>query len=63
MATIINLRRTRKQRDRDAKRVTGNENAAKFGEATSIRTLRHAEAERAARNLDAHRRDDGETDD
>ncbi|WEF25613.1 DUF4169 family protein [Paracoccus sp. S3-43] len=59
MTQIINLRQARKQRDRDARRVAGDANAVKFGEAKPLRELRQAEAERAGRRLDAHRRDDG----
>lgn len=63
MTKIINLRQARKQRDRAAKRATGDANAAKFGEARPARDARQAEADRAARALDAHRREDGPPDD
>lgn len=59
MTKIINLRQARKQRDRGAKRAAGNENAARSGEAKPQRDARKAEADRATRALDAHRRDDG----
>ena len=58
MTKIINLRQARKQRDRAAKRATGDANAAKFGEARPAREARQSETDRAARALDAHRRDD-----
>ncbi|WP_295047701.1 DUF4169 family protein [uncultured Paracoccus sp.] len=58
MTKIINLRQARKQRDRDARRATGDANAARFGEAKPLRNARAAEAERSERRLDAHRRDD-----
>ncbi|WP_207102701.1 DUF4169 family protein [Paracoccus shandongensis] len=63
MTKIINLRQARKQRDRDAKRAAGDVNAARFGEAKPVREAREAEADRAARILDAHRRDDACEDD
>ncbi len=58
MTKVINLRQARKQRDRDDKRVAGDLNAAKFGEAKPLRDLRKAEADRADRAHDAHKRDD-----
>ncbi|TBN43762.1 DUF4169 family protein [Paracoccus subflavus] len=63
MTKIINLRQARKQHHRDAKRAAGDANAAKFGEAKPARDARQAEADRAARALDAHRRDDPPADD
>ena len=63
MTKIINLRQTRKQRARDAKRATGDANAARFGEAKPFRDARQAEADRTDRVLDAHRRDDAPTND
>ncbi|MGN7869320.1 DUF4169 family protein, partial [Paracoccus sp. 22332] len=39
--------------------AAGDASAAKFGEAKPAREIRQAEAERAERRLDAHRRDDG----
>ena len=63
MTKIVNLRQTRKQRARDAKRAAGDANAARFGEAKPVQEARQAEADRAGRVLDAHRRDDTATDD
>lgn len=60
MTKIINLRQARKQRDRDTKRAAGDANAAKFGEAKPLRQAREAEADRAARAHEAHRREDGQ---
>ncbi|SNR50712.1 DUF4169 family protein [Paracoccus sediminis] len=59
MSKIINLRLARKQRDRDGRRAEGHANAAKSGEAKPVRDIRKAETARAAKVLDAHRRDDG----
>ncbi|WP_255522188.1 DUF4169 family protein [Paracoccus sp. NBH48] len=42
---------------RDAKRAKGDANAALHGEAKPLRDARQAERDRAARVLDAHRRD------
>ena len=58
MTKIINLRQARKQRNRDAGRAAGDANAARFGEAKPSRQAREAEADRAARSHEAHRRDD-----
>ena len=63
MTKIINLRQARKQRARDEKRASGDANAARFGEAKSLRDARKAEADRANRIHDAHRLDDPQGDD
>lgn len=63
MTKIINLRQARKLRDRDAKRMAGDANAARFGEAKPLRDARQAEADRAAHLLEAHRREDAADDD
>jgi hypothetical protein len=57
MAEIVNLARTKKQAARKAARVTADANAAKFGRTKAERALEKAQAEKAARELDAHRRD------
>lgn len=57
MAEIIRLRNARKQRDRAKKRAQGDENAIKFGQTREERQLGRARADKAARDLDAHRRD------
>ncbi|SFI69417.1 DUF4169 family protein [Albimonas pacifica] len=62
MAEIINLRRARKQRGRDARRKAGDENAARHGRSAAERAREAAEATLARRRLDGHRRDEtGET--
>lgn len=58
MTKVTNLRQARKQRDRDKKRTLGDANAARFGEAKPLRDARKAEADRADRAHDAHKRDD-----
>lgn len=58
MTKIVNLRQARKQRERADKRAQGDANAAKFGEAKPTREACEAEARRADRVHDAHKRDD-----
>lgn len=57
MADVINLRLARKARDRAAAAAKASENRAFHGQTSAERRQREAEAERAARELDAHRRD------
>ncbi len=57
MTAIVNLRQTRKQRDRAARRAEADTNAARHGEAKVLRDARQAEAERAANRHEAHRKD------
>ena len=58
MAQITNLNHFRKDRARAEKRRQGDENAVKFGRSKAERAQDQAEAARAARILDQHRRDD-----
>lgn len=58
MTKIVNLRQARKQRARDDKRAKGDANAAKFGEAKPDRLTRQAEADRAERVHQGHKRDE-----
>ena len=57
MAEIVNLRTKRKEAARKAARAQGDTNAAKFGRSKAERDLERAQAEKAARDLDAHKRD------
>lgn len=57
MAEIVNLRQAKKQAARKAARAKGDENAAKFGRTRAERDLERARAEKAARDLEAHKRD------
>lgn len=57
MAEIVNLRAKRKAAARAADRATADENAARFGRTKAERTLQTASAEKAARDLAAHKRD------
>ena len=58
MSDPVNLNRARKQRARDAKRVTAGENAAKHGQSKAERVLHASRSEKAARMLDQHRLDE-----
>lgn len=57
MAEIVNLRTVKKQAARVAARAKADENAAKFGRTKAERELQKATAEKAARDLAAHKRD------
>lgn len=57
MAGIVNLARAKKQAARKAVRSAADANAVKFGRTKAARDLDQAKAEKAAQDLDAHRRD------
>lgn len=57
MAEIVNLRTVKKQAARKAARETGTANAAKHGRTQAERDLEQARAEKAARELEAHKRE------
>ena len=57
MAEVINLARVKKQAARKAARTVADGNAAKFGRTKAERDLEAAQAEKAARALNAHRRE------
>lgn len=57
MAEIINLRLARKARNRGKAEQNATENRALHGRTGAERQHRQAEAERAARQFDAHQRD------
>ena len=56
-AEIVNLRRARKRRDRAAKEEQAARNRRLHGETKALREERHLSAAKAARDLDAHRRE------
>ncbi|MBL8564926.1 MAG: DUF4169 family protein [Hyphomicrobiaceae bacterium] len=58
-AEILNLRRARKEKARAEKERQAAENRVRFGRTKTERVIRTAESERSARDLDAHRREDG----
>lgn len=57
MAEIVNLRVVKQQAARKAARAASDENAAKHGRTKAERALEQARTEKAARDLDGHRRD------
>lgn len=60
MAEIVNLRRARKQRERQAAEKQAEQNRISFGRTKAERRLTDAERERGARELDGHRLPDGD---
>mgnify|MGYP000070412094 CR=1 FL=1 len=56
-ARIVNLNRVRKDKARAEKRAEADANAVKFGRTKSERRKSEAEARKADRHLDGHRRD------
>jgi len=57
MGRVVNLRMARKQAARKAARARADENAARHGLTRAERELQQARTDKAARDLDAHRRD------
>ena len=65
-APVINLKRARKERERAAKAAGADANRARHGATKADKSLTTARKDKAARDLDAHRRDktqDGEPSD
>lgn len=57
MSEIVNLRTARKRVARAAERQAASENAARHGTSKADRRRAAAEAEKAARDLDGHKRE------
>ncbi len=57
MAELVNLNRARKTRDRAASETKAAENRARFGRTKAERKLEAAQADKAARDLDAGKRE------
>lgn len=57
MADIINLRRARKAKDRQAAEAKADANRAKFGQTKAEKNARRAEDQRAAQVLAQHHLD------
>lgn len=53
----VNLNRFRKQKARADARDRADENAACHGRTKAVKDLQRAEADKAARDLDGHRKD------
>jgi hypothetical protein len=56
MGEIVNLKLHRKRKERVAKDEQAAENRAKFGRARNEKKLSGAEQEKAAKDLDGHKR-------
>lgn len=54
---LVNLRQKRKQTERDIKRKAADQNAALHGRTQTEKNLQQAQAVKAARALDGHKRD------
>lgn len=54
----VNLNKFRKARDKAKKKTSAAENREKFGRTKAERDIETARAEKAARETDAHKRDD-----
>jgi hypothetical protein len=57
MAEIVNLRRVRKAKARDEKEKAADANRILHGAPKQLRDLAKAKSAKAARNLDAHKKD------
>lgn len=55
---VINLNKVRKQRASKAKRAQADANSAKFGRTKADKKRDTAEADKAARDLDGHKREE-----
>jgi hypothetical protein len=59
-ARVVNLNKARKARAKTQARAEADQNAARFGRTRAQREAEAQAAEKAARTLDAHRRDPGD---
>ncbi len=53
----INLNRARKQRARDDAKALADENAVRFGRTRAQKKLEQAQSDKAAKNVDSHKRE------
>jgi hypothetical protein len=58
MADIVNLRRARKAKARATKEKEAADNRVSFGTPKALKDLNAARREKAARDVDAHKRDE-----
>ncbi|MAM62392.1 DUF4169 family protein [Maritimibacter sp. UBA3975] len=58
MSKVTNLNQARKARDRAEKRRVADKNAVKFGRTKAQKRREEAEATKARREIEAHRKDD-----
>lgn len=54
---VVNLNQARKAKARAEKRARADENAVKFGRTKSEKKIEKAEADKAKRDLDGHKRE------
>lgn len=57
MSEIVNFNKARKARDRAAAKAQAETNRVKFGRSKSEKASAKAEADRAVRSLDGHKRE------
>lgn len=57
MTKVTNLNRARKQKAREMRKRSGDENAVKFGRTKAQKSLEEATAQQARRKLDGHRKE------
>lgn len=57
MSEIVNFNKARKARDRAAAKAQAETNRSKFGRSKSEKASAKAEADRAGRSLDGHKRE------
>jgi hypothetical protein len=57
MTEIVNLRRARKAKARDAKAAEADANRTRHGVAKPVRALAKARADKAAKDVDSHKLD------
>jgi hypothetical protein len=57
VSDIVNLNKARKAKARTGKKASADANAVRFGRTKAEKSLDKAAADKAARDLDAHRRD------
>ena len=60
MTRPVNLRQYRKRKQREDKAAAAEANRVKHGTPKAVSELAKARAEKAAKTLDGHRRDEGE---
>ncbi|MEQ9041522.1 MAG: DUF4169 family protein [Silicimonas sp.] len=58
MSDIVNLNKARKAKALAERKARADENAVKFGRTRAEKSRDRADAEKAARNLDAHLREE-----
>lgn len=58
MSKVTNLNQVRKAKARAKKRAQSDENAVKFGRTKAEKRLADARADKAARDLEGHKRDE-----